>query len=93
MLLQSLNENLVADSFPITKGTVVKTMMICAMKEKFEQVYILIEVYIRELLSMLGKYIRSQLSLIYMYDKLECHLRFLDVFGVTIGKCAAILCP
>lgn len=68
-------------------------MMICAMKEKFEQEYMLIKVYIRELLSMIVKYIRSQLSLIYMYDKLECRLRILNVFGVTIGKCVAILCP
>lgn len=97
ILLQSLKEGTrakqVADSFPIYKGNENYDAAICALKERFGREDLLIEVYIRELLGIIINNKQSQLSVIDMYDKLECHLRFLEILGITTGKCAAILCP
>jgi hypothetical protein len=84
----------VVDSFPVSKDLKNYDAAVGALIERFGREDLLIEVYIRELLEMIIHNSRTvQLSVVEMYDKLECHLRFLEILGVTSGKSAAILCP
>lgn len=84
----------VVDSFPVSKDMKNYDAAVGALKERYGREDLLIEVYIRELLEMIINNSKTaQLSLVEMYDKLECHLRFLEILGVTSGKSAAILCP
>jgi hypothetical protein len=80
----------VLECFPPTEDNY--SLAIDALKERFGREDVLIEIYERELLSLTLPSNKS-FSLTKMYDRLECHLKALEVLGVTKGKCAAILCP
>ncbi|KAF2888439.1 hypothetical protein ILUMI_17734, partial [Ignelater luminosus] len=68
--------------------------VINSLKNRFGKDELLVEVYVRELLTLvISKAIKSnkQIPLSKIYDKLEAQLRALESLGVTKNKCAAIL--
>lgn len=98
LLLQSTKEGSrsrrIVESFPPSKNNTSYEAAINALKERYGRIDLLIEVYIRELLTIVISNAKSEkLDLDELYDQLECHLRFLEILGVTTGNCAAILCP
>lgn len=83
----------VVKSFPPTAENYPKVLE--ELKNRFGRDGLLVQVYVRELLSLVLK--NSELgptvSLTQFYDKLECQLRALESLGVTTEKCACILLP
>lgn len=80
----------VVESFPHSEENY--PLAVQALKERFGREDLLIEIYVRELLTLTLPSSKSG-TLSEMYDKLECRLRALEVLGVTKGKCAAVICP
>ncbi|XP_036140498.1 uncharacterized protein LOC118644875 [Monomorium pharaonis] len=69
---------------------------ITSLKNRFGRDDIVVEFYVRELLSLvLQNAVRGnkKLSLASIYDKVECYIRALETLGVTTDKCAAMLYP
>lgn len=83
----------VVESFPPTADNYPKA--ISALKSRFGREDLLIEVYVRELLSLvLQKSLTStHVPLHTLYDKLECQMRALESLGVTSDKCSSMLFP
>ncbi|KAF2890648.1 hypothetical protein ILUMI_15524 [Ignelater luminosus] len=80
------------NSFPPTSQNYDK--VINSLKNRFGKDELLVEVYVRELLTLvISKAIKSseQIPLSKIYDKLEAQLRALESLGVTKDKCAAML--
>ncbi|KAF2890626.1 hypothetical protein ILUMI_15547 [Ignelater luminosus] len=97
-LIQAMIPNLKAadlvNSFPPTSQNYDK--VINSLKNRFGKDELLVEVYVRELLTLvISKAIKSneQIPLSKIYDKLEAQLRALESLGVTKDKCAAMLYP
>lgn len=83
----------VVKSFPPTGDNYSKVLE--ELKNRFGRDGLLVQVYVRELLSLILKNseVGCNLSLTQFYDKLECQLRALESLGVTTEKCACILLP
>lgn len=87
--------NELVKSFPPT-GDNNYEKAITSLKNRFGRDDIIVEFYVRELLSLVlqnavkGK---LKLSLASIYDKIECYIRALESLGVTTDKCAAMLYP
>ncbi|XP_043484942.1 uncharacterized protein LOC122512885 [Leptopilina heterotoma] len=81
-------------SFPPTRENYEN--VIASLKNRFGRDELQVEVYVRELLSLvLNNVVRGKdkVSLVTLYDKLEAHMRALETLGVTSDKCAAMLYP
>lgn len=81
------------DSFPPTAENYKKVVQ--GLKARFGQEDMLIEVYVRDLLTLVLKRAvnKENQHLCNLYDKLESHLRALESLGVTSEKYAAMLFP
>lgn len=82
------------NSFPPTRENYGK--VITSLKNRFGRDELQVEVYVRELLSLvLNNVVRGKdkVSLVSLYDRLETHMRALETLGVTSDKCAAMLFP
>lgn len=82
------------NSFPPTRENYAKA--ITSLKNRFGKDELQVEVYVRELLSLvLNNVVRGKekISLVQLYDKLETQMRALETLGVTSDKCAAMLYP
>lgn len=96
-LLQSTSPNSRAkelvESYPATAENYPKVIQ--SLKERFGQKDMLVEVYIRELLSLVMQNANSryECSLSSLYDRLESHLRALDSLGVVTEMYDAMLFP
>ncbi|XP_044740042.1 uncharacterized protein LOC123301370 [Chrysoperla carnea] len=80
------------NSYPPTNDNYDK--VIDSLKSRFGKDELLVEVYVRELLTLvINNAIKSneETSLSKIYDKLEAQLRALESLGVTKDKCAAML--
>ena len=81
-------------SFPPTRENYAKA--IASLKNRFGRDELQVEVYVRELLSLVlnnALHGKEKFSLASLYDKLETHMRALETLGVTSDKCAAMLFP
>ena len=70
--------------------------VISSLKNQFGRDDLLIEFYVRELLSLVLKNAvkgSEKMSLIKIYDKVDSYIRALDSLGVTTEKCASMLFP
>uniref|UniRef100_A0ABD2X9A7 Integrase catalytic domain-containing protein n=1 Tax=Trichogramma kaykai TaxID=54128 RepID=A0ABD2X9A7_9HYME len=76
-------------SYPPTSENYPK--VIASLKNRFGRQDLLVEVYVRELLSLVLNKTSGKLTCV--YDKLETHLRALESLGVTTAMCAAMLYP
>ncbi|KAL7289549.1 hypothetical protein TKK_0016522 [Trichogramma kaykai] len=76
-------------SYPPTAENYPK--VIASLTNRFGRQDLLVEVYVRELLSLVLNKTSGTLSCV--YDKLETHLRALESLGVTTAVCAAMLYP
>nr|XP_042909844.1 uncharacterized protein LOC122271712 [Parasteatoda tepidariorum] len=84
----------VIESFPPTAENYKKA--IDALKSRFGRDELLIEYYVRELLTLVVKNAtekRGNLNIANLYDKLESHLRSLESLGLASEKYEAILFP
>lgn len=97
-LLQSMELGSAArelvESFPPSGNNYEKA--INQLKNRFARDEILIEVYVRELLSLVLNQAmknKSGMTLSTLFDKLETQLRALESLGVTSDKYAAMLYP
>jgi len=84
----------VVESFPPTKENYCK--VIESLRSRFGREEMLVEVYVRELLTIvLNNFVNkeSKISLDALYDQIETKLRSLETLGVTTDKCAAMLFP
>jgi len=84
----------IVDSFPPTAENYAK--VIDTLKTRFGREELLVEFYVRELLSLVVKNatnLKSKHNIAQLYDKLESHLRSLESIGVTTDKYAAMLFP
>lgn len=82
------------NSFPPTSQNYDKA--IDSLRSRFGKIELLVEVYVRELLTLvISNAIKSneRIPLSKIYDKLESQLRALESLGVTKDKCAAMLYP
>lgn len=81
------------ERFPPTGDNYTKA--IDSLKNRFGRDELLVEVYVRELLTLVLQNASKaeKVTLISLYDKLESHLQALDTLGVTTDKCAAMLFP
>lgn len=82
------------NSYPPTKDNYDK--VIDSLKSRFGKDELLVEVYVRELLTLVinnASKSNEETSLSKIYDKLEAQLRALESLGVTKDKCAAMLYP
>jgi Protein of unknown function (DUF1759) len=79
------------DSFPLVKGNYQKA--IDALKSRFGREDMLIEVYVREMLTLVMTSKNRRVTLSKLYDRIECQLRALATLGVTTKACAAMLLP
>lgn len=93
-LLQSLKPDSPAqkliEGFPPSKENYTKAIDL--LKSRFGKDELLIEYYVRELLTLVIKR-EENFSVTYLYDKLEVQLRALHSLSVTKDKYAAILFP
>jgi hypothetical protein len=64
-----------------------------ALRDRFGDKVILTEVYVRQLLKLVVKNVKTPNTLSSMYDELEAHLRALNSLGVTQEMNAAFLYP
>ncbi|XP_045463499.1 uncharacterized protein LOC123673102 isoform X2 [Harmonia axyridis] len=98
-LIQSTEENLPArnlvESFPPSANNY--KIAVDQLKTRFARDEVLIQVYVRELLSLvLSQHIspeKSGMALSNLYNKLETQLRALETLGVTSDKYATMLLP
>ncbi|RLU14669.1 hypothetical protein DMN91_013065 [Ooceraea biroi] len=93
MMVDSRASELVK-SFPPTGENYTKA--IASLKNRFGRDDIIVEFYVRELLTLvLQNAVRGnkKLSLASIYDKVECYIRTLETLGVTTDRCAAMLYP
>ncbi|XP_045480915.1 uncharacterized protein LOC123685302 [Harmonia axyridis] len=98
-LIQSTEENSPArnlvESFPPSANNY--KIAVDQLKTRFARDEVLIQVYVRELLSLvLSQHIspeKSGMALSNLYDKLETQLRALETLGVTTDKYATMLLP
>ena len=83
----------VFDSYPMSSANYEKVIQ--ALKERFGNEEMLIELYIRKLLELVINNVnkRDKLSLSSMYDKLETHLRNLESLKVNINQNSPLLYP
>lgn len=84
----------IVESFPATGENYDK--VIECLKNRFGREELLIEFYVRELLSLVIKNAtdqRGKLNISRLYDKLESYLRALESIGMTSDKYAAMLFP
>lgn len=84
----------VVESFPVTSENYQQAVE--CLKTRFGREDVLIEVYVRELLSLvlsnaLGQ--EHKLPIVKLYDKIETQLRSLKMLGVTSDKYASMLYP
>ncbi|XP_067121310.1 uncharacterized protein [Centruroides vittatus] len=84
----------VIESFPVTAEHY--SQAIECLNSRFGREDVLIEVYVRELLSLvlnnaLGQ--EHKLPIVKLYDRIETQLRSLKMLGVTTDKCASMLYP
>ncbi|GFV11469.1 uncharacterized protein TNCV_1695931 [Trichonephila clavipes] len=64
------------------------------LKARFGREELLVEYYVRELLTLVVKNAtKSKLSITQLYDEIESHLRSLDSIGMTSDKYSAMLFP
>ncbi|XP_066904108.1 uncharacterized protein [Halyomorpha halys] len=79
--------------FPATSENYDK--VISCLKSRFGRTDMLTEFYIRELLSIIIRNVRSgnEVNSFQLYDQLEAHLRALESIGMTKERYAAILYP
>ncbi|GFY17783.1 histone H3.3 [Trichonephila clavipes] len=82
----------IIDGYPPTAENYTK--VIKSMKARFDREELLVEYYDRELLTLVVKNAtKSKLSITQLYDKLESHLRSLELSGMTSDKYSAMLFP
>ncbi|GBM38066.1 hypothetical protein AVEN_40947-1 [Araneus ventricosus] len=84
----------VVESFPPSAENY--TQAIECLKERFGREDVLVEVYVRELLSLVLNNVfnnEHKLPLIKLYDRIETQLRSLQMLGVTSDKYASMLYP
>lgn len=84
----------VVESFPPTGENYNKAIE--SLKSRFGRDDLLVEVYVRELLSLVlnnASSVNNATSLCSLYDSLESQIRSLETLGVTSDKCAAMLYP
>nr|XP_042912338.1 uncharacterized protein LOC122272568 [Parasteatoda tepidariorum] len=84
----------IVDSYPPTADNYCK--VIESFKSRFGREELLIEYYVRELLTLVVKNatnLRNKMDITQLYDKLESHLRSLESIGMTSDKYAAMLFP
>ncbi|XP_054706521.1 uncharacterized protein LOC129216335 [Uloborus diversus] len=80
------------DSYPPTAENYEKAIE--SLKARFGREELLVEYYVRELLTLVVKNAtKSKLNITQLYDKLESHLRSLESIGMTCDKYAAMLFP
>jgi len=81
------------ESYPQTAANYPK--VITALKDRFGDNSLLVEVYVRELQQLVIANVssREKTSLAQMYDKLESHLRALETLGCTTQQNASMLYP
>ena len=97
-LIQSMVEGTrvrdLVDGYPPTAENYDKCMD--SLRMRFGREELLIEFYVRELLSLVIKNVtnsRSKGGITQLYDQLESHLRSLESIGMTSDKYAAMLLP
>uniref|UniRef100_A0A5S6QNZ5 Ty3 transposon capsid-like protein domain-containing protein n=1 Tax=Trichuris muris TaxID=70415 RepID=A0A5S6QNZ5_TRIMR len=96
-LIQCMDENSRArelvESFPPTAGNYAK--VIESLKSRFGRTELLVEVYVRKMLSLiLRNAVRAEpLKLSSLYDKLESYMRALETLGVTTESHVATILP
>lgn len=84
----------VIESFPATAKNYEKAIDV--LKKRFGREELLIEHYVRELISLVIRNTNSgkgKINVYQLYDKLESHLRALESIGMTRDKYAAMLFP
>lgn len=82
----------VIESYPPTAENYNKA--VDALKTRFGDENLLIEVYVRELLKLImSAQSQKRPCLSFLYDKLETYMRALETLGVTTDKCASLLYP
>jgi len=84
--------NELVKSFPPTGENYEKA--ITNLKNRFGRDDLIVEFYVRELLDLvLQNAVKGsqKLSLANIFDKIECYIRALEILGVTMDKCAAML--
>ncbi|GFR04338.1 transposable element Tc1 transposase [Trichonephila clavata] len=79
----------IVESYPPSKGNYLK--VIDHLKSRFGRKYLLIKVYIRDLLALVNN--KSAIKLTDLYDKLGSDLRALETLNVTTSNYAAMLYP
>ncbi|GFR33854.1 transposable element Tc1 transposase [Trichonephila clavata] len=79
----------IAESYPPSEGNYLK--VIDHLKSRFGRKDLLIEVYIRDLLTLVNN--KSAIKLTDLYDKLGSNLRSLETLNVTTSNYAAMLFP
>lgn len=93
-LIQSIEQNsevrTFVEGFPLTKESY--KLCINELKSRYAREDILIQIYVRELLSLiLNK--EKNFDLMHLYDSISSHLRALEVLKVTKEKYSAFLLP
>ena len=78
------------NSYPQSADDCKAAAVTVALKERFGNKVFLAEVYVRQLIKMVIKNVGGSSK---MYDKLDMHLRFLEVLGVTQDQSAAFSYP
>lgn len=84
----------IVDSYPPSADNYTK--VIESLKTRFGRDELLVEYYVRELLTLVVKNAintKTKMSVMQLYDKLESYLRSLESIGVTKEKYAAMLFP
>lgn len=84
----------VVESFPVTAENYEQA--IDCLRARFGREDVLIEVYVRELLSLVLSNVLGQehkLPIVKLYDRIETQLRSLKMLGVTSDKYASMLYP
>ncbi|GFX71478.1 DUF5641 domain-containing protein [Trichonephila clavipes] len=82
----------IIDGYPPTAENYTKAIE--SLKARFGREELLVEYYVRELLTLVVKNdTKSKLSITQLYDKLESHLRSLESIGMTSDKYSAMLFP
>ncbi|GBN52873.1 hypothetical protein AVEN_11502-1, partial [Araneus ventricosus] len=84
----------VVESFPATTDTYPKA--VSQLQERFGRDDLLVQIYVRDLLSMVMKNAvtgRSKTDLPALYDEMEAKLRALESLGRTQEKCGDFLSP
>ena len=82
----------IIDSYPPTAENYTKAIE--SLKARFGREELLVEYYVRELLTLVVKNAtKSRLSITQLYDRLESHLRSLESIGMTSDKYSAMLFP